>query len=220
MVSQYAYGRDYHKVLKKKLKLFLEILKDELGVKEARAFVDSAPVLERAWAQKSGLGWIGKNTMLIHPKRGSYFFLCELIIDKELEFDEAIKDHCGRCRRCIDACPTGAIKPEGYIVEANKCISYATIEKKGPIPESFKGKMENRVFGCDICIEVCPWNRFSEEHKEKDFSPKSEMLEMNFEEWESMDVPTYEKLFNGTALRRPKFEGIKRNIEFLKKERD
>ena len=217
IVSKYALGKDYHKVLKKRLKKLFQIISNKYTNVEGRFFVDSAPVMERAWARESGLGWIGKNTMLIHPKKGSYFFLSELIINQELVYDEAIKDHCGRCRRCIDACPTDAIHPEGYLLFADKCISYATIEKKGDIPESFKEKMENQVFGCDICIEVCPWNRFSSEHNEDAFKPKDKFLKLSSAEWESLDEKKFEELFNGTAVRRAKFAGIKRNLAFLKK---
>lgn len=215
VLSKYAFGRDYHKVLKKKLYSLLRLIQPALHIVNARAFVDSGPVLERAWAQRSGIGWIGKNTMLIHPKRGSYFFLCELIVDVELVYDEPIADHCGRCRRCIDACPTNAIQPGGYVLDGSKCISYATIEKKGDIPDSFKGKMEKRVFGCDICIEVCPWNKFAKEHNEPDFKAKQSMLDMTLEDWRNLDEEKYEALFNGTPVRRAKFEGIKRNVEFL-----
>lgn len=215
IISKYAFGRDYHKVLKKKLFKLLDVIREPLGIGNARAFVDSGPVLERTWAQRAGLGWIGKNTMLIHPKKGSYFFLCELIVDVELEYDEAMTDHCGRCRRCIDACPTKAIHPDGYVMDGSRCISYATIEKKGSIPDSFHGKMENRVFGCDICIEVCPWNKFAKEQQEADFRPKEEMLRMTREEWENMDEEKFEYLFNGTPVRRTGFEGLKRNVEAL-----
>lgn len=215
VLSKYAFGQDYHKVLKKKLFKLLDVIREPLGIGNARAFVDSGPVLERAWAQRAGLGWIGKNTMLIHPKKGSYFFLCELIVDVELEYDEAMVDHCGRCRRCIDACPTAAIHFDGYVMDGSKCISYATIEKKGAIPESFHGKMENRVFGCDICIEVCPWNKFAKEHKEADFRPKEEMLRLSRDEWENMEEEKFEYLFNGTPVRRTGFEGLKRNVELL-----
>jgi epoxyqueuosine reductase len=215
VISKYAFGRDYHKVLKKKLVKLLNQIQEPLGIQNARAFTDSAPVLERAWAQRAGLGWIGKNTMLIHPRRGSYFFLSELIIDVELEYDESISDHCGRCRRCIDACPTGAILPGGYVMDGSKCISYATIETRKDIPEFFNGKMVNRVFGCDICIEVCPWNRFAKENDEAEFKPKEELLALTAAGWTEMDELTYERLFNGTAVRRAKFTGLRRNIDFL-----
>lgn len=216
VLSTYAFGRDYHKVLKKKLFTLLNTLREPLGIEMARAFVDSGPVLERAWAQRAGLGWVGKNTMLIHPKHGSYFFLCELIVDVELNYDEPINDHCGTCRKCIDACPTDAIQPEGYLMDGSKCISYATIEKKGEIPDYFKGKMKNRVFGCDICIEVCPWNKFAKEHNEPAFQPSQELLNMTPSDWQKLDEASYERLFNGTPVRRAKFEGLKRNVEFLK----
>jgi epoxyqueuosine reductase len=215
VISKYAFGRDYHKVVKKKLLILLDKISDDLGIQNARAFVDSAPVLERAWAHRGGLGWIGKNTMLIHPKRGSYFFLAELVVDVELDYNMPMKDFCGRCRRCIEACPTSAIVPEGYVLKADQCISYATIEKKGPIPDHFRGKMDKRVFGCDICIEVCPWNRFAKEHNEPDFVPGKSLLEMSREDWEGLDEEKFNRLFYGTPVMRTKYEGLKRNLAFI-----
>ncbi len=214
-ISTYAYGRDYHKVIKKKLKHLVNYIQEEIHDLNGRVFVDSAPVLERDWAKRSGLGWIGKNTMLIHPKAGSYFFLAEIISDLELEIDHPIKDYCGTCTKCIDACPTEAISPEGYIMDGSKCISYLTIERKEAIPSEFKGKMENWMFGCDICQEVCPWNRFSPLHEEDQFRPKEDMLNMTKAQWEELTEEVFDKLFEGTPVKRTKFSGLKRNINFL-----
>src|SRR6185436_13274362 len=184
-ISMYAFGKDYHDVIKKKLKELLLFMRENIGEINGRVFVDSAPVLDRAWAKKSGLGWIGKNTNLIHPKAGSYFFIAELILDLELEPDAPIKDYCGTCSLCIDACPTDAIiKP--YVVDGSKCISYFTIELKEEIPKEVKGKFENWAFGCDICQEVCPWNSFSKPHRERDFEPKKEILQMDKQEWKEI----------------------------------
>ena len=188
-----------------------------IGEVDGRAFVDSAPVLERDWAKRSGLGWIGKNTLLIHPKAGSYYFLAELICDLDLEIDNPIKDYCGTCTKCIDACPTEAISENGYILDGSKCISYLTIERKEEIPPEFIDKMENWMFGCDICQEVCPWNRFSVKHNEEDFVPKPEFIEMKKSEWEEITEEVFDRLFNGTPIKRTKYQGLKRNIDFLKK---
>lgn len=216
VVSKYAFGRDYHKVLKKKLNALLEVCKNNIGVLNGRVFVDSAPVLERAWAKNAGLGWIGKNTLLIHPKKGSYFFLAELVLDVELDYDPVFEsDHCGTCSRCIDACPTGAIDPEGYQLDAGKCISYLTIEHKEAIPEKFSSKMENRVFGCDICMDVCPWNRFSKQHSEPEFEPKTTFLNMDKTTWKQLSETHFHAVFNGTPVMRAKYTGLKRNIDFL-----
>jgi epoxyqueuosine reductase len=171
--------------------------------------------MEREWARRSGVGWVGKNTLLINPRSGSYFFLAELVVDIELEAGEPISDHCGTCRKCIDACPTDAIHPEGYVLDARKCISYLTIEHREAIPDEFEGKMEDWVFGCDICQEVCPWNRFSEPHDEPKFGPNSELLEMNASQWHDLDEETFDGIFEGSAVKRTKFKGLKRNIEFL-----
>ena len=215
-ISIYAFGKDYHKIVKKKLKLLLRYIQDNIGEVKGRAFVDSAPVLEKAWAAKSGIGWMGKNTNIIHPKSGSYFFLAELILDLELEYDGPIKDYCGSCTACIDACPTDAIvKP--YVVDGSKCISYFTIELKDEIiPGDMKGKFGNWAFGCDICQEVCPWNRFSSQHKESEFEPSDQMLQMNKREWEEITEDVFENLFKHSPLKRTKFKGMKRNIQFLK----
>ena len=216
-ISKYAYGKDYHFVLKRKLKSLFYFIEEKIGKVEGRVFVDSAPVLERDWARRSGLGWMGKNTMLIHPRAGSYFFLAEVILDLELECDEPIKDYCGTCRRCIDACPTGAISPEGYILDGSKCISYFTIELKDAIPEQYRGKFENWMFGCDICQEVCPWNRFSRPHDEPAFEPKPELLDKTKQEWEEITEEVFRELFRQSAVKRTQYEGLKRNIAFLKK---
>ncbi len=214
-LARYAYGQDYHYVLKPKLKTLLGMLQDEVGQVEGRVFVDSAPVLERDWAQRSGIGWKGKNSLLIHPKAGSYFFLAELIIDLELEYDSPMRDHCGTCTRCIDACPTDAIAPEGYIVDGSRCISYFTIEKRGPIPEAFAGTFENWMFGCDICQEVCPWNRFSQPHHEPAFDPHPALLDMSRREWMEITEDLFRELFRRSAVKRTKYEGLKRNLKFL-----
>lgn len=214
-MAKYAYGKDYHHVLKPKLKSLLQFIREEIGAVDGRCFVDSAPVLERDWARRSGIGWIGKNTLLIHPKAGSYYFLAELILDLELVYDHPIKDYCGTCTRCIDACPTDAIAENGYWVDGSKCISYLTIELREAIPETFRGKMENWMFGCDICQEVCPWNRFSQPHREPAFEPHPRLLDMREEEWEDITEEVFREIFRGSAVKRTKFRGLKRNIEFL-----
>jgi epoxyqueuosine reductase len=215
-ISKYAYGKDYHRVVKDKLFSLVKQIEEALDVTiEGRCFVDSAPVLERDWAKRSGIGWTGKNTLLIHPKAGSYFFLAELIIDLPLAADQPMKDYCGTCRKCIDACPTDAIDDEGYLLDARKCISYLTIELKEAIPPTFKGQMENWMFGCDICQEVCPWNRFSERHEEEQFEPHEDLLDMKKEDWEELTEEVFRKVFKKSAVKRAKFEGLKRNIRFL-----
>jgi len=217
-ISKYAFGKDYHHVIKRKLKELLQFIETEVGAVSGRCFVDSAPVMEREWAKRSGLGWMGKNTLIIHPKKGSYFFLAELILDLELEYDGPIKDHCGTCTRCIDACPTDAISEDGYWLDARKCISYLTIELKEAIPQSFKGKMDNWAFGCDICQEVCPWNRFSTPHSEKDFEPNDQLLDMTKRDWEELTQEVFSKVFQKSAVKRAKYSGLMRNINFLKEE--
>jgi epoxyqueuosine reductase len=215
-ISTYAYGMDYHIVVKKKLKELFDFIQELVGREvNGRCFVDSAPVLERDWAKRSGLGWIGKNTLLIHPKKGSFFFLAEIILDLELSYDHPIKDYCGTCRKCIEACPTQAIASEGYIMDGRKCISYLTIELREAIPESFQGRMENWAFGCDICQDVCPWNRFSTKHDEPDFMPKEELLELKADEWLEMTSEMFSRLFSKSAVKRTKFLGLRRNIQFL-----
>ncbi len=219
-IAMYAYGRDYHKVVKKKLKQLFQKMTEKIGQIEGRYFVDSAPVLERDWAKRSGLGWIGKNTLLLNKNKGSFFFLAEMIVDLEFEYDAPTSDHCGTCTKCIDACPTDAIAESGYILDAQKCISYATIELKEKIPSAFEGKMKNWMFGCDICQEVCPWNRFSEPHDEPDFLPNKDLMDMSREEWYDLNEDAFDLLFHGTPVKRTKFEGLKRNISFLKKTSD
>lgn len=214
-ISRYAYGEDYHSVIKTKLKRLIELIQENIGEVNARAFVDSAPVLDKAWAKKSGLGWIGKNSNLINKNSGSFFFLAELITDLELEYDIApTEDHCGTCTRCIDACPTEAIVAP-YVVDGSKCISYLTIELKNEIPPEFKGKMDNWMFGCDVCQDVCPWNKFSVLHTEPLFQPSSNLLEINSGEWEEITQDTFSKVFKNSAVKRTKFNGLKRNIDFL-----
>ncbi len=216
-ISQYAYGKDYHKVIKKKLKKLLSSIQEEFGDIHGRCFVDSAPLLERDLAKRAGLGWTGKNTLLINKKKGSYFFLAEIVLDLELEQDQSTEDHCGTCTKCIDACPTEAIDEGGYILDARKCISYLTIELKDEIPNEFQGKMENWMFGCDICQQVCPWNRFSSPHSEPKFEPKDELLEKSKKEWLEITNEVFDILFEGSPVKRTKFEGLKRNLEFLRK---
>ena len=214
-ISKYAYGIDYHLVIKEKLKALLSHIIEEIGEVHGRVFVDSAPVMDKAWAKKSGLGWMGKNTNLINKKSGSFFFLAELILDLELEYDGAIKDYCGTCTRCIDACPTDAIT-EPYIVDGSKCISYFTIELKEQIPLEVKGKFENWVFGCDICQDVCPWNKFSKPHQTDAFNPKPDLIGMSTKDWVEITEEVFKTVFKDSAIKRTKLEGIKRNIYFLK----
>jgi len=214
-ISKYAYGTDYHTVIKEKIKELLAVINEKIGEVNGRAFVDSAPVMDKAWAKKAGLGWLGKNSNLINKNVGSFFFLAELIIDLELEYDVApAADHCGTCTRCIDACPTDAIAAP-YLVDGSKCISYLTIELKNAIPDNFKGKMDNWMFGCDICQDVCPWNKFSLFHGEPTFEPKQELLHMNKKEWEDITEEVFQKVFKNSAVKRTKFKGLKRNIDFL-----
>jgi epoxyqueuosine reductase len=215
-ISKYAYGNDYHHVIKGKLKELVDFINQEIGEVGGRAFVDSAPVMDKAWAAKSGLGWVGKNANLIHPKNGSFFFIGELILDIELEPDHPIRDHCGTCTACIDACPTEAIVAP-YVVDGSKCISYLTIELKEAIPTSMKGQLDDWAFGCDVCQDVCPWNRFSKPHSEPQFNPHPEMLDMTKKDWEELTEDVFKKVFQKSAVKRTKFAGLKRNIEFLKK---
>lgn len=219
-ISQYAYGKDYHFVVKDKLKSLFKFVQDEIGEIDGRVFVDSAPVMERDWARRAGNGWMGKHTLLIHPKAGSYFFLAELIIDLELEPDPPIRDHCGTCTRCIDACPTEAITAEGYQVDGSKCISYLTIELKEALPTDFTGKMENWMFGCDICQQVCPWNRFAQAHEEPDFEPHPDLLELTQSDWQELTEETFREVFRKSAVKRTKYAGLTRNIRFLEKGKD
>ncbi|WP_417888663.1 tRNA epoxyqueuosine(34) reductase QueG [Xanthomarina gelatinilytica] len=214
-LSKYAYGTDYHFVIKDKLKSLLHAIQGEIGEVEGRAFVDSAPVLDKAWAAKSGLGWIGKHSNLLTQQVGSFYFIAELIIDLELEYDGITTDHCGTCTKCIDACPTKAIT-EPYVVDGSKCISYFTIELKENIPTQFKGQFEDWMFGCDICQDVCPWNRFSKFHNEPLFNPHPDLLDMTKKDWEEITEETFKKVFKKSAVKRTKFSGLKRNINFLK----
>jgi epoxyqueuosine reductase len=213
-VSKYAYGNDYHLVIKEKLQLLLQYIREEIGEVSGRAFVDSAPVMDKAWAKKSGLGWMGKNSNLINKKAGSFFFLAELIIDLDLDYDGATKDYCGTCTRCIDACPTDAIT-EPYVVDGSKCISYFTIELKNEIPQEVKGKFENWAFGCDICQDVCPWNKFSTPHQTPEFSPHEEWLSYTKKDWEEITDEVFNRVFKHSAIKRTKLEGMKRNISFI-----
>ncbi len=214
-IAKYAYGEDYHFVVKDKLKEFLQRIQDEIGEVNGRVFVDSAPVMERAWAKKSGLGWIGKNSLLLNRSMGSFFFLAEIILDLELEYDGPIKDYCGTCTACMDACPTDAI-PQPYVVDGGKCISYFTIELKEEIPTEVKGKFENWIFGCDICQDVCPWNRFSQPHNEPRFQPHADLEHMTSGEWKEITEEVFRKIFKKSAVKRTGFTGLKRNIEFIK----
>jgi epoxyqueuosine reductase len=214
-ISKYAYGEDYHFVIKEKLKELLQFIQEEIGEVNGRVFVDSAPVLDKAWAAKSGLGWIGKNANLITQKVGSFYFIAELIIDLELEYDLPTTDHCGTCTACIDACPTQAII-QPYVVDGSKCISYFTIELKDNLPQEMKGQFNDWVFGCDVCQEVCPWNRFAKPHQEPLFEPKAELLQFSKRDWQELTKETFNKVFKNSAVKRTKFEGLMRNIDFVK----
>ncbi len=216
-VAKYAYGRDYHQVIKEKLKQLLTHIQSEITPCQGRFFTDSAPVLDRAWAAEAGLGWIGKNTNLIVPQKGSFFFIGELIVDIELEYDVPIEDFCGSCTKCIQACPTNALVLP-YLLDSNRCISYHTIESKDAIPAKYQGKFENWIFGCDICQDVCPWNRFSKQTHERAFQADEEFLSMNKEDWRALSAEHYKKLFSDKAIERKGFEGIKRNIDFVSDE--
>jgi epoxyqueuosine reductase len=213
-ISKYAYGKDYHHVIKDKLKQLFQIINNKIGEVSGRVFVDSAPVMEKSWAVRSGLGWQGKNTNLISKKAGSFFFIAELIVDLELEYDTPVTDHCGTCTACIDACPTEALTP--YHIDASKCISYLTIELKDQIPTAFKNKMDDWAFGCDVCQDVCPWNRFSKQHNEPLFSPNSEVINYTKKNWEEITQETFNIIFKNSAIKRTGFKGFKRNISFLK----
>jgi epoxyqueuosine reductase len=213
-VAKYAYGKDYHFVLKEKLTEFLRVLRGEIGEFGGRAFVDSAPVMERAWAQRSGVGWIGKNSLLLNRDAGSFFFLAELILDLPLDYDGPIKDYCGSCTACMDACPTDAIV-DPYVVDGSKCISYFTIELKEEIPADVKGKFENWIFGCDICQDVCPWNRFSKPNTEPQFNPHADLEKMTAKDWLEITDDVFLKLFKRSAVKRTGLSGLKRNIQFI-----
>ena len=214
-ISRYAYGQDYHHVMKGKLRQLMEFIHEEIGEVSGRAFVDSAPVLDKAWAARAGLGWIGKNSNLLTQQVGSYYFIGELILDLELEYDTPTTDHCGSCTACLDACPTQAIV-QPYVVDGSKCISYFTIELKNEIPNEVKGQFDDWIFGCDICQEVCPWNRFSKPHREPLFQPHPELLSMSKKDWEEITEEVFKTVFRNSAVKRTKYSGLKRNIEFLK----
>ena len=216
-VSKYAYGEDYHFVIKRKLKELMAFIQEAVGEVHGRAFVDSAPVLDRAWAARSGLGWIGKHSNLLTKEVGSFYFIAELILDLDLETDAPTTDHCGTCTACLDACPTGAIV-QPYVVDGSRCISYFTIELKNEIPASMKGQFENWIFGCDICQDVCPWNRFSRPHKEPAFDARPQLLEFGWRDWEELTEEVFRKVFRKSAVKRTKFRGLKRNIDFVKPE--
>ncbi len=215
-ISKYAFGKDYHKVIKEKLKEFLFLLQQNIGEINGRGFIDSAPVLERTWAVKSGLGWIGKNGNLLNKQSGSFFFIATLIVDVELKYDDAFaKDYCGSCTKCIDACPTNAILPN-KVIDGSKCISYFTIELKDELlPNSMKEKFGNWVFGCDVCQDVCPWNRFSNPTKEIEFTPIPEILNLTHKEWHALNEETFNFLFKHSPLKRTKWKGIQRNLQFI-----
>ena len=212
-ISSYAYGKDYHLVVKDKLRELLLRIKNLVGDVNGRVFVDSAPVMDRVWAKKSGLGWIGKNTNLISKKTGSFFFIAELILDLELEYDHPTTDHCGSCTACIDSCPTNALATP-YQIDATKCISYATIELKNNIPDSFKDNMSGWIFGCDICQDVCPWNRFSKNHNEPSFKDKKNITDMSKSQWEDLTKDVFDEVFKDSPIQRTGYNGIKRNIDF------
>ena len=214
-VSKYAYGMDYHYVIKEKLNFFLTFIKDKIGDVHGRAFVDSAPILEKAWAAKSGIGWVGKNSNLITKQVGSFYFLAELIVDLDLDYDRIESDHCGQCTACIDSCPTEAIA-QPYVVDGSKCISYFTIELKENIPKEFKRKFDDWVFGCDICQDVCPWNKFSKPHKEPLFQSSSELMKMSRDEWNEITEETFNKIFKNSAVKRTGYKGLTRNLNFIK----
>jgi epoxyqueuosine reductase len=214
-ISKYAYGEDYHSVIKNKLRSLLDFIHTEVGQVNGRAFVDSAPIMDKVWAKKSGLGWIGKNTNLINTRAGSFFFIAELIIDLELEYDGPIKDYCGTCTRCVDACPTDALH-DPYKIDASKCISYLTIELKDNIPSEFKGKMEKWAFGCDICQDVCPWNRFSSGSQIHEFKPETALKELLKGDLLEITEEVFRKTFKKSAVKRTGYKGLKRNIEFIK----
>lgn len=214
-ISKYAYGQDYHYVIKEKLKELLHFIQTEIGEVSGRAFVDSAPVLDKAWAAKSGLGWIGKNSNLITQKIGSFYFIAELIVDLDLAYDTPTTDHCGSCTACIDSCPTEAIVAP-YVVDGSKCISYFTIELKDNLPQDMKGKFDDWIFGCDVCQDVCPWNRFSKPHNEPLLRATPEILSYSKSDWEEITIETFQKVFKNSALKRTKYEGLLRNINFSK----
>ena len=210
-IAKYAYGEDYHFVIKRKLRALLEYVQEAIGEVHGRAFVDSAPVMERAWAQRSGTGWVGKNSLLLNKRQGSFFFLAELIVDLELAYDGPVPDYCGTCTRCLDACPTDAIT-EPYVVDSNRCISYLTIELREAIPDSMQGQWADWIFGCDICQDVCPWNRHARPHQEPAFDPHPDLADMTKDDWHEITEETFRKVFKKSALKRAKLTGLRRNI--------
>lgn len=216
-IARYAYGKDYHIVLKDKSKQLITWMQLNYGDIAARAFVDSAPVMEREWAQRSGISWNGKNTLSIHPREGSYFFLVCIFVDLDFVVDAPIADHCGTCRRCIDACPTDALHADGYLLDASKCISYLTIENKNEIPSEFTGKMNDWIFGCDICQEVCPWNRFAKQTNEPEFTKNTNLLSLSIDDWKAMDDIHFNAIAKNSPIKRTKLSGMKRNAIFLQK---
>ena len=217
-MAKYAYGEDYHFVIKRKLRELLACVEEDIGEVHGRAFVDSAPVMERTWAERSGTGWIGKNSLLLTKQQGSFFFLAELIIDLELAYDGPVPDHCGTCTRCLDACPTEAIT-EPYVVDASKCISYFTIELRDAIPESMQGKFADWIFGCDICQDVCPWNRHAQPHREPAFTPHPDLSTMTQDDWHEITKDVFDEVFRKSAVKRTKFDGLQRNIKFVAEKR-
>ena len=212
-ISKYAYGKDYHFIIKDKLKTLLSSMRNEIGEIDGRVFVDSAPIMEKAWAKKSGLGWVGKNTNLISKKTGSFFFIAEIIVDLELEYDVEVTDHCGSCTACLDACPTDALY-EPYKIDASKCISYFTIELKDQFPNDLKKDFNDWIFGCDICQDVCPWNKFSIPNKEPLLNPKNEINQYSKKDWLELTDEVFKVVFKETPLERTKFKGLKRNIQY------
>jgi len=218
-IAMYALGKDYHRVVKKKILKLFRWMKENIGDIEGRCFVDSAPIMEGDWARRSGMGWIGKHSLIINKEKGSYFFLAEIICDAELDYDHPIKDHCGTCTRCIEACPTDAIAEQGYVVDGSKCISYLTIEKKGEIPDTYSKQMADYIFGCDICQQVCPWNKFSKPHTEPKFEAKEELLTMTKRDWIELTEETFDRIFIGSPIKRAQYPGLKRNIDFLYKDK-
>lgn len=217
VIAKYAYGKDYHIVIKEKLQILYDYINTEIQEIEGRIFVDSAPVLEHAWAKKAGLGWIGKNSLLLNKKLGSFFFISELIIDLELDYDQEYQNnHCARCTKCIDACPTGAIETP-HVVNGSKCISYFTIEQRDEIPNHLSGSFQNRVFGCDICQDVCPWNKKAKPHNTEDFIPNPDLLSLTKEQMINLEHEEYLRIFKKSAVKRTKYKGLKRNIDFLSK---
>ena len=218
-ISKYAYGKDYHFVIKDKLKLLYNFITEEIGEVAGRAFVDSAPVLDKVWAARSGIGWVGKHSNLLTQQLGSFYFIAELILNLDLEYDRPVTDHCGDCTACIDACPTEAIV-NPYVVDGSKCISYFTIELKNEIPNAYQGKFDDWIFGCDVCQDVCPWNRFSKKHSEPLFEPRPEILNMSKSDWEEITEEVFQDIFRKSAVKRTKFEGFKRNVKFVSSTKD